>query len=449
MAKRERPLCRKCQKRQTAVKDLCKACAKEEGTVPVPVPPKPVVETIKLDDIDLAASWQPREEINKAVVASYAEIMEANESYDPFPPLVVFRSPTDGKLRLGDGFQRAEAAYDAGLTEVPVEIREGEYEDAKLYAASANANHGLRMTTADKRRAVAAVLEHAEGRKWNDRAIGRWCGVDHVTVGKVRSSLVKITSEEPSGERTYVTKHGTVATMDTGNIGRSSRSSSSPLHIDDPILPPDEPYTVDRSEADPEPPEDFVDPDFSPDDVDAPDDDPPSPDVVAVPRAAANGEAKKPELPATPEPLLDRVGIPVPEAKRAVFAGLNDCREIRRIAAGMAKVIDRFAHSPGSSRFRGSLRREQKGKQEDGPGEGEANIRYSSENLKTLLRELRFSEPYCCVCPWCLEAGGVNPDCRVCKGEDWVSENSWLQTRKEHRDMLEPLVVKKPQEVES
>jgi len=78
----------------------------------------------------------------------------------------------------------------------------------------ANAAHGQRRTNADKRKAVMTLLEDEEWGKWTDREIARHCAVDHTTVGRLRASLVENTSEPPP-PRTYTTKHGTTATMNT------------------------------------------------------------------------------------------------------------------------------------------------------------------------------------------------------------------------------------------
>ncbi|MGB5770972.1 MAG: hypothetical protein WBM32_14055, partial [Crocosphaera sp.] len=63
----------------------------------------------------------------------------------------------------------------------------------------------------------------------------RQCQVDHKTVGKIRQRLTgdfpsnktsqSLTGEIPSDDnpRTYTTKHGTVATMNTSNIGKAPK----------------------------------------------------------------------------------------------------------------------------------------------------------------------------------------------------------------------------------
>ncbi|MGO6789200.1 hypothetical protein ACCS70_28515 [Rhizobium ruizarguesonis] len=142
--------------------------------------------------------------IDPAVVADYAEAMDAGAE---FPAVILF---FDGEgYWPGDGFHRIEASRTLGRETINAEVRAGGKRDAMLEAVGANANHGLRRTSADKRRSVLAMLRDPEWSGWSDREIGKRCAVDHKTVAKVRS---EITGDFP-GERTFITRHGTVATM--------------------------------------------------------------------------------------------------------------------------------------------------------------------------------------------------------------------------------------------
>lgn len=153
--------------------------------------------------------------IDVGVVADYAEAMTGGAE---FPPIVVF---FDGEgYWPGDGFHRLAAAAQAERESILADVREGGKREALLFAVGANANHGLRRTAADKRRSVLAMLRDPEWSKWSDREIGKRCAVDHKTVAKVRAEL---TGEIPT-ERTYTTRHGTVATMKVS--GETPRSQS-------------------------------------------------------------------------------------------------------------------------------------------------------------------------------------------------------------------------------
>ncbi|WP_158665329.1 hypothetical protein [Sinorhizobium fredii] len=142
--------------------------------------------------------------VDPAVVADYAEAMDAGTE---LPPVILF---FDGEgYWPGDGFHRIEASRKLGRETIKADVREGAKREAMLLAVGANASHGLRRTSADKRRSVLALLRDPEWSKWSDREIGKRCAVDHKTVAKVRSEL---TGEIPT-ERTYTTKHGSVAKM--------------------------------------------------------------------------------------------------------------------------------------------------------------------------------------------------------------------------------------------
>lgn len=165
---------------------------------------------IALADITADQRAQPRTSILVDKVTEYTEDMERG---DKFPPLALFR---DGdKYWLGDGFHRYYGAIAAGLTKFECHVKDGTLRDAILFSCSANAAHGLRRTTDDKRRAAAKLLEDPEWSKWSDREIARICSVSQPFIGKVRKEVATFSpiTVISDGERTYRTKHGTEATM--------------------------------------------------------------------------------------------------------------------------------------------------------------------------------------------------------------------------------------------
>ena len=88
-----------------------------------------------------------------------------------------------------------------------------------LKSCATNAEHGKPRTNEDKRQKVLMLLEDEEWKNWSDREIARQCKVGHPLVGELRN-LTGISSSEKT-ERTYVTKHGTLAIMNTTNIGKN------------------------------------------------------------------------------------------------------------------------------------------------------------------------------------------------------------------------------------
>jgi len=140
------------------------------------------IESIKRDEALVCRASG----VTDGVVTEYAEAMKAGAA---FPPVVIFRDPK-GVDWLADGFHRCAAAELAGLTEVHADVREGDRRAALLHAASANAQHGLRRTNADKRHAIGLVLKSFS--KWSDRKIAEACGVDHKSVAAVRKATGEI-----------------------------------------------------------------------------------------------------------------------------------------------------------------------------------------------------------------------------------------------------------------
>ena len=77
-------------------------------------------------------------------------------------------------------------------------------------------------TLADKRRSIQRLVEDAEWSKWSDRENAKRCGVHHQMVATMRPAT---SLDESSSERSYTTRHGTTATMNTANIGRGPWST--------------------------------------------------------------------------------------------------------------------------------------------------------------------------------------------------------------------------------
>ena len=173
---------------------------------------------INIESIRLDGGTQPRAALDYGVVGEYAEAIQGGAK---FPAVTVFYDGSD--YWLADGFHRVTAALRAGLTEIEADVHQGSRRDAVLFSVGVNASHGLRRTPADKRRAVTALLNDEEWSQWSDREIARRCAVSPDTVNRYRkeASLSESDSEKPS-ERTYTTKHGTTATMNTENIGKRS-----------------------------------------------------------------------------------------------------------------------------------------------------------------------------------------------------------------------------------
>lgn len=210
-------------------------------------------DTLSLAAIRMDGDTQAREALDIMAVRDYAEAMERG---DAFPPIIVYY---DGETYwLADGFHRMQAAVQAGQETIDATVHEGGQREARLHAAGANATHGLRRTNADKRKAVLTLLHDDEWRQWGDREIARHCAVDGKTVGRLRQDVTAEIRSEPErpragdpanddAKRTYRTRHGTVATMDTARIGATKApqpKTSTPMertretHEDGATVPP-------------------------------------------------------------------------------------------------------------------------------------------------------------------------------------------------------------------
>jgi len=138
----------------------------------------PVPIALILTDADL----QARTLTSPTVVSDYADAIRRGAT---FPPVILFY---DGRRYYpGDGLHRIQASREAGLDSIVAEVRSGTADDARWHACGANQTHGLRRTSADKRRAVEIALAlHPEH---SDRMLAEHCGVGYSLVADVRRQL--------------------------------------------------------------------------------------------------------------------------------------------------------------------------------------------------------------------------------------------------------------------
>lgn len=171
---------------------------------------------IELKKIKIDERTQARAELNQSIVSEYAEAYRAGAN---MPPVALY---FDGSTYwLADGYHRYFGAKQAGLEQIHEDITPGSLDDAILHSLGANETHGLRRTNADKRKAVMTMLNHAEWQAWSENDIAKRCCVSNHLVADVKKSLTLFSPSEKPEERIYTTKHGTTATMNTANIGKT------------------------------------------------------------------------------------------------------------------------------------------------------------------------------------------------------------------------------------
>jgi hypothetical protein len=138
-------------------------------------------QTIPIADIELDSSLQTRSDLHRPTIEAYADII------DDLPPIVCVQLPDDGPLVLVSGWHRLAAHRAAGRTTISAIIDVSDMAGARQRAASANARHGLPLTTAEKRRACELYL--TDNPPGSCRDIAKILGVSHNLVAEVRAEL--------------------------------------------------------------------------------------------------------------------------------------------------------------------------------------------------------------------------------------------------------------------
>lgn len=141
---------------------------------------------LKISDIRFDSQYVVRE-IDNEIVKEYAEALSEGKQ---FPRPVLF---FDGQFYWpGDGRHRTQARLQAGHADIEVDIRNGSERDAYLFGVEANQRHGLRLSRADKRKAVELMLRDQEWSKWSSAEIAKKCGVGHTMVSNMKASIPDI-----------------------------------------------------------------------------------------------------------------------------------------------------------------------------------------------------------------------------------------------------------------
>lgn len=172
-------------------------------------------ETIELAiaSIRQDGGTQPRNQKDAATIADYHAAMTQGAT---FPAVEVFYDGTT--YWLVDGFHRLTAAVQAGWTTFPAQIRQGTQADAQWHSFGVNAQHGLRRSAADRRRAVESALRHPYAVAKSNRELARHCQVDEKTVRTIRTTLETTADIPQSPTRTGADGR----TINTRNIGQPS-----------------------------------------------------------------------------------------------------------------------------------------------------------------------------------------------------------------------------------
>jgi hypothetical protein len=148
---------------------------------------------IPLKSINLNPKIHTRVALNPSRVDWFAKLLAGKDQGDGpnLPPVIAYFDGTT--YWIADGYHRCHAHNKSGKETIEAIVHKGGAREAFL--AGLAYDQGTPKTREDKRNSVLKALEDPELSKWSDRVIARHCGVDHKTVGKLRSGS---TGEFPS-----------------------------------------------------------------------------------------------------------------------------------------------------------------------------------------------------------------------------------------------------------
>lgn len=336
---------------------------------------------VLIESLTVDRSVQVRAALCETTVVEYAEAMKEGAK---FPPIVVFQEGK--KLWLAEGFTRVEAARRIGRKNLAAQVERGGKHEATWYALGANRTHGLRLSAADKRRAVRIALE--ERPHASDRMIAEHVGCGHPMVAAIRRELAQ------SGR-------SSTAEIRTGSDNRQFRNLPRVAPVDTYDPPPDMVFDElpppDPDELPPEPEEELPPP---------PDEDGPPDEPLGAPpmRADPPVPRQNPPEPNTAAPpaarVLDQVGQEIKDDRIAeLFARRSEIRELLDALSRVKVAVERGIDS------------------------GDKLYSFFSQSnwvidIGNVIGHLKLSQPYA-ICPYC---GGGNNRCSACRGVGFVTK---------------------------
>jgi len=138
---------------------------------------------ININEINVAKSYQSRNDIDKAEVNKYAEQMNLG---DVFPPIILFN--VNGELLIADGWHRYFAHKKNNKVKIDADIRKGSMQEYKHWCwfKDPNKTHGRPITNKDKLKKLRDSNEDLEVQLWTDIELAQALGVSTFFVAKHR-----------------------------------------------------------------------------------------------------------------------------------------------------------------------------------------------------------------------------------------------------------------------
>ena len=149
-------------------------------------------QTVLLDSIDMTGHPPAREFVNKDHVAELTKIINGEVEGAKMDRRVRLMTADKKLYHVVDGWHHILAASEAGKKKIEAEVAPGNRADADWWAATENAEHGLKRTPGDKRQTIKTALLNPRNENFSDRFIAQHCRVDCHTVATVRSELVRV-----------------------------------------------------------------------------------------------------------------------------------------------------------------------------------------------------------------------------------------------------------------
>lgn len=214
----------------------------------------PNVRMVPTRDLIVDDRFQCRAGLDPATLGNYRRMFA--EGRMP-PNLVAFERPEG--LVLVDGLHRHWAAQQEKVPTLPVEVRTGTEEDLFLYAAAANADHGVPRDDETVKNAIRMILENVAGaRQWGAEKVADAARTTHYAARKVLRELKdeaqrfrpEIDGEPDRPDEVEVRRNGQVYKVDRNRINKGGRKKATPEPAAE---------AQDEAPATPESPEDKID----------------------------------------------------------------------------------------------------------------------------------------------------------------------------------------------
>ena len=336
---------------------------------------------------------------------------------------------------LADGFHRKAARQAAGLPTISCRVTTGTSQDARWYAAGANATHGLPMSREDRESAVRlAILSRPES---SNRSIAEHCGVSHPTVAWIREELSlevenpQIRTGRDGVARTTRQRAAKQPCPTESDVDQSEESVPASTRLAIEAMLRRSPHLTDEAiaqRAGVEPAlvaeirdllareeEEASHPDGVDDDPEEGEEDP---DKEGSEELDHHSRRAAPAL----EGVRDAVGVLIPISQQKRWREfLARSRKVLAACQELGQQVHDLASLPGGEVFSSVLEHRQVS------GDQAEQVRNVSADLRMLVGKIKQSQPYASFCIRCVTEDGVRsaPECRSCQGRGYITQQQW------------------------